>query len=325
MRIPRAGCGDRPRLSSMTGAMLQQQSVVGFIGLGAIGSPMAERLVAGGEEVIVYNRTISKAARFRGRSRIAASPAEVAEHADIVFVCLTDGDSYRDVVLGPRGIARGSRIKTYVHVGTNEVPVVEELAAALETQGVATLVAPVTGGVDKAVAGTLTVMASGAREAFSRAEPFLKHYADKIVFLGESVGAAQVMKLVNHVLMVGNLALACEAMVLGRKCGLDPVAMLEIINNSNGRSDSSLTKIPTYILPRTFNHGGALALSIMNMEAFGLQAKLHDMPIPLAEAVTASMRAALAQEGDAADVTQIIRPMERSAGVTIATAGAAER
>jgi 3-hydroxyisobutyrate dehydrogenase-like beta-hydroxyacid dehydrogenase len=300
--------------------MLQKQPVVGFIGLGAIGSPMAERLIQGGEDVFVYNRTISKTARFRGRARIAASPAEMADKADIIFACVTTGDSYRDVVLGPLGIANGSRVKTYVHVGTNEVPVVEELAAALDTRGIATLVAPMTGGVESAVKGTLTVMASGPRGAFRKAEPLLKHYAGKIVFLGEWIGAAQVMKLVNNVLSAGNLALACEAMVLGSKSGLDPAAMLEIINNGSGQSNASLTKIPTYILTRKFDYGAALGLAVMNMEAFAVQAKLRDVAIPLAEAVTAAMRAARAAEGDAADVTRIIRHMERAAGVTVGSA-----
>ena len=111
--------------------MAQGRTVVGFIGLGAIGSPMAERLVQGGENVIVYNRTIGKTARFRGRARIAASPAEMGDQADIIFACVTTADSYRDVVLGPLGLARGSRVKTYVHLGTNAVALLEELAAAL--------------------------------------------------------------------------------------------------------------------------------------------------------------------------------------------------
>ena len=94
--------------------MAKGRSVVGFIGLGAIGNPIAERLIEGGEDVAVYNRTIGKTARFRGRAKIAASPAEMAESAHIVFACVTTADSYRDVVLGPLGIVRGSRVKTYV-------------------------------------------------------------------------------------------------------------------------------------------------------------------------------------------------------------------
>lgn len=300
--------------------MAQGRSVVGFIGLGAIGSPMAERLVQAGEDVVVYNRTISKSARFRGRAKIAASPAEMADDADVVFVCLTAADSYRDVVLGPLGIIRGRRAKTYVHVGTNQPALVEELAAQLSARGVITLDAPMTGGVENAANGALTVMAAGPHEAFSRVEPLLRHYAKKIVFLGERIGAAQVMKLVNNVVSAGNLAVACEALVLGRKAGLDPAVMLEIINNGSGQSNATLTKIPGNILTRNFSYGAALGLSIMNLEALGIEAKLHDVPVPLAEAIMASLRTAAAEEGGTADVTRIIRPMERAAGVTVGSA-----
>ena len=296
--------------------MARGRTVVGFVGLGAIGTPMAERLVQGGEDVVVYNRTVGKTARFRGRARIAISPAEMADAADIIFACVTTADSYRDVVLGPRGIVRGSRAKIYAHVGTNAVALIEELAAALEARGIATLDAPMTGGVDAAAEGALTVMASGPRAAFDRAQPFLRHYARKIVFLGEWVGAAQVMKLVNNVVSAGNLAVACEAMVLGRKSGLDPAAMLEIINNGSGQSNATLTKIPAHILTRKFGYGAGLALSILNMEALAAEAELRDVPMPLAEAIFAALRTALAEEGDT-DVTRVIRPMERAAGVTI--------
>jgi len=297
--------------------MAQGRSVVGFIGLGAIGRPTAERLVQAGQDVVVYNRTISKTARFRGRAKIAASPAEMADAADIIFVCVTTADSYRDVVLGPLGIVRGSRAETYVHIGTNQPAFVEELAAQLYPRGIITLDAPMTGGVESAANGTLTVMASGPHEAFSRVEPLLKHYAKKIMFLGERIGAAQAMKLVNNVVSAGNLAVACEALVLGRKAGLDPAAMLEIINNGSGQSNATLTKIPANILTRKFSYGAALALSIMNLEALDSEAKLHDVPVPLAEAIMASLRTAAAEEGGTADVTRIIRPMERAAGVTV--------
>jgi 3-hydroxyisobutyrate dehydrogenase-like beta-hydroxyacid dehydrogenase len=296
----------------------QGESVVGFLGLGAIGSPMAERLVEGGAKVVVYNRTIDKTERFRGRAEIAATPAEVAEKADFVFACVTTADAYRDVVLGRHGVIRGSRVKTYVHLGTNEVAVLEELATALRGRGIATLDAPMTGGVPRAIDGTLTVMASGPRDVFDRTEPLIKHYANKIIFLSERVGAAQVMKFVNNVLSASNLALACEAMVLGRKSGLDPAAMLEVLNNGSGQNSATLTKIPAQVLTRKFNHGGGLGLMIKDLEAFSGQAKLQGVPIPLAEAVIASLRTAAAEEGDKADITKVILPMERSAGVTVA-------
>jgi 3-hydroxyisobutyrate dehydrogenase-like beta-hydroxyacid dehydrogenase len=301
----------------------QGRSVVGFIGLGAIGSPMAERLVQGGEDVVVYNRTADKTARFQGRAKIAATPAAMADQADVIFACVTTADSYRDVVLGPCGIVRGSRVKTYVHVGTNEVATLEELAAALDSRGVATLDAPMTGGVPRAVNGTLTVMASGPADVFNRTEPLLKHYANKIVYLSDRVGAAQVMKFVNNVLSAANLALACEAMVVGRKSGLDPRAMLEVLNNGSGQNSATLTKIPAQVLTRKFSHGGGLGLMLKDLAAFSGEAKLRGVPIPLAEAVIRSLQTAAGEEGDGADVTTVIRPMERAAGVTVGRAGAA--
>jgi 3-hydroxyisobutyrate dehydrogenase-like beta-hydroxyacid dehydrogenase len=300
--------------------MTQSRSVVGFIGLGAIGYPMAERLVQGGEDVIVYNRTLAKAARFRGRAKIAASPAEMGDQADVIFACVTTAHSYRDVVLGPFGIMSGSRVKTYVHLGTNEVALLEELAASLEVRGIATLDAPMTGGTDGAANGTLTVMAAGPREAFDRVKPLIEHYASTIVFLSERVGMAQVMKLVNNVISAGNLAVACEAMLLGRKSGLDPAVMLEIINNGSGQSNATLTRIPAQILTRKFGQGAGLCLATTILEMAGAEARLRDVPMPLAEAIIASFQKAATHEGDTADVTRIIRPMERAAGVTLGSA-----
>jgi 2-hydroxy-3-oxopropionate reductase len=292
--------------------------VVGFLGLGAIGRPMAERLVQGGAKVVVYNRTAARAACFQGRAEIAATPAELADKADVVFACVTTADSYREVLLGPDGVIRGRRAKTYVHVGTNEVAVLQELAAGLAGRGIATLDAPMTGGVPRAINGTLTVMASGPRAVFDRTEPFLRLYANKIVYLSDRIGAAQVMKFVNNVLSASNLALACEAMVLGRKAGLDPAAMLEVLNSGSGQNSATLTKIPAQVLTRKFNHGGGIGLMIKDLEAFRGEARLQRVPVPLTEAIIASFRTAAAEEGDGEDVTRVVRPMERAAGVMVA-------
>jgi 3-hydroxyisobutyrate dehydrogenase-like beta-hydroxyacid dehydrogenase len=294
-----------------------EQPVIGFLGLGSIGRPMAERLVQGGARVVVYNRTAAATAPFQGRAEIAATPAEAANKADFVFACLTTADSYRDVALGPQGVIHGGRVKTYVHVGTNDVALIEELAAALARRGIATLDAPMTGGVTGAINGKLTVMVSGPREAFDRTEPYLRHYASKIVYLSDRVGAAQVMKLVNNTLSASNLALACEALVLGRRAGLDPSAMLDVLNNGTGQNNATLTKIPEQVLTREFNQGVSIGAMIEIVEAFRGEARQHGVPVPLAEAVIASLRTAATEEGDNADLTTLIRPMERLAGVTV--------
>lgn len=296
--------------------------VIGFLGLGAIGAPMALRLIQAGHKVVVFNRTAAKTVPFKGRAQIAATPAEVADKADHVFGCVTAADSYRDILFGEQGIVRGSRRKTYIHVGTNDASVLEEFAASLCGHGIATLDAPMTGGVARAVNGTLTVMASGAHDVFVRIEPFLKAYSNKIVYLSDRVGAAQLMKLVNNVLSASNLALACEAMVVGRKAGLDPSAMLEIINNGSGQNSATLTKIPAQILTRQFAHGGAIGLMVKDLESFSGEASSRGVAIPLAEVVLESFKTATAVEGEKEDLTKVVRPMERAAGVTLAAAPA---
>jgi 3-hydroxyisobutyrate dehydrogenase-like beta-hydroxyacid dehydrogenase len=292
-------------------------TVVGFIGLGAIGTPIAECLLRSGAKLALYNRTVAKAERFRGRAQIAATPAEVADRADFVFACLGTAESYQDVVLGPHGVVCGKRAKTYVHIGTNEVALVEQLADALGARGIATLDAPMTGGVPRAIEGSLAVMAAGAPEVFGRTKPLLESYASKIVYLSPKIGAAQVMKFVNNILSAANLALACEAMMVGRKAGLDPVAMLDVLNHGSGQNSATLTKVPAQILTRKFNHGGALGSMIKDLKAFAGEATHQGVAVPIAEAVLRSFQITAAEEGDHADITRIICPMERQAGVAL--------
>jgi hypothetical protein len=278
---------------------------------------MAERLVSGGDKVVVYNRTASVTAPFRGRAEIASTPAQAADMADIVFACLKTAESCREVILGPNGLIHGRRAKLYVHTGTNGVALLEELAAGLGRRGIAMLDAPITGGVSGAERGMLTVMASGPRDAFERAVPHFKHYASKVVYVGERIGAAQMTKLVNNALSGANLAMACEALVVGCKAGVDPAAMLEAINHGTGQSNATQTKIPDQVLTRAFNQRVSIGELIEIMEIFCAEARQGGVPVPLAEAVIASFKAAAAAEGGAADLTALIRPLERAAGVTV--------
>lgn len=292
-----------------------QRPVIGFMGLGAIGRPMAERLVAGGEDVVVYNRTAESAKTFEGRARIATTPAELADMVDIAFSCLTTRQSYENVILGPKGMIQGNRAKVYVHTGTNDVTLMTEIADALKARGIETVDAPVTGGVAGAIAGKLTVMAAGNKIAFERAEPFISHYASKIVYMGATVGSGQFAKLVNNVLSAANLAIASEAIVMGHKAGLDLVALLDVLNNGSGQNSATSTKIPKQVLTRAFAHGAALDVMLKDIDAFLKEAGGLGVPAPLGEAVRQSYVQAIKQDGGSADVTAVIRPMERAAGV----------
>jgi 2-hydroxy-3-oxopropionate reductase len=296
---------------------MAEAAAVGFIGLGSIGAPMAERIVQAGYHVHVFDIRPEAMEPFRGRAELVASPRAVADQAETVLGCLASSESFRDAVLGRDGVAAGRRAKQYVHLGTNGAAVVRELGTGLEKAGIATLDAPMTGGRARARDGKLTVMVSGPRGVFETTEPVLRCYSDKIVYLGPSLGAAQVMKSVNNMLSLTNLVAACEALLVGAKAGLDPEAMLDVINHGSGQNTATSNKVPRHILPRGFDFGGSLAVVMKDIAVFIDHASELGIPTPIGELVREAYRRAIQDGSGAEDITTVIRPMEKQAGVTL--------
>lgn len=288
---------------------------VGFIGLGAIGRPIAERLAAQGE-VVVYDLRDEALAPFHGRARIALSPADVAARSDVVFGCLSTLGAYRSAIAESQGIF-GGRARVYVHLGTTGSDLAQELQAALATHGIAMIDAPITGGVARAREGTLTSMVSGPRAVVEQVEPYLRAYSSEVVYLGERVGAAQTMKVLNNMLSAANLAVAAEVLVMGVKAGLDPVTMLRVINAGTGQNSATLTKAPNNILTRRFDYGGSLAITVKDLDAFMREARALAVETPLGAAVQRAYLNAAAGGVEGVDMTEVIRPMERRAGVEV--------
>jgi 3-hydroxyisobutyrate dehydrogenase-like beta-hydroxyacid dehydrogenase len=295
--------------------MTETRATIAIIGLGAIGRPMAERIAGAGLPLVVCDVRDEAVAGLPEMVMRAASPEDAANRADIVLACLPSIDSHRKALLASGGAIHGSRARIYIHTGTTGSALVHELATAFGERGIATLDAPMTGGVPRARAGTLTVMASGPRAAFAAAEPFLKAYASAIVYLGERLGAAQVMKLINNMLSAANLAIASEAMVLGAKAGLDPEQMIAVINAGTGQNSATLTKIPDHVLTRGFDYGGAMYITDKDLSAFAEEAAALEMPIPLGDAVRRLYRDATQAKTD--DITTVVRYFERLAGVDL--------
>ena len=290
-------------------------TTIAIIGLGAIGRPMAERIAAAGLPLVVCDVREAAVAGLPDAVARAASPEDATNRADIVLACLPSIDSHRRALTGPGGAIHGHRARIYIHTGTTGSALVAELAEAFGARGVATLDAPMTGGVPRARAGTLTVMASGPRAAFAAAEPFLKAYASTIVYLGERLGAAQVMKLINNMLSAANLAVASEAMVLGAKAGLDPEQMIAVLNAGTGQNSATLTKIPDHVLTRGFDYGGAMYITDKDLGAFAEEAAILAVPTPLGDAVRRVYHDAAEAKTD--DITTVARYFERLAGVTL--------
>jgi 3-hydroxyisobutyrate dehydrogenase-like beta-hydroxyacid dehydrogenase len=285
----------------------------GFLGLGAIGRPMAEQLGAVAD-LVVHDRRPEACAGF---AAVAGSPAELAERCDIVFGCLVDADDYRAAVLGPDGLIRGSRLRHYVHLGTSGRTLVTTLASALAERGIVLLDAPMTGGPPRARAGTLTAMVAGDPAALAIAEPLMRAYASKIVTVGDRPGAAQTMKVINNAVSLCNLAIASEAMLAGAKAGIPATTMLEVLNSGSGQNSATLTKIPDHVLTGGFDYGGSLHIVTKDLQLFIEDAMNLGTGAGLTEAVLQCYRLAAAQGDVHDDVTTVIRPMERACGTEL--------
>ena len=207
-------------------------AIVGFVGLGAMGSRMAHRLNASGHHVIVYNRSASRTEAFRRLGvEVAEKPTHVAESADIVCGCLLDGRAVEDVYGGRDGLIEASRSgQVFVEHGTFDPCLAETIAGRLDERGASFFDAPVTGGPDRAVQGTLTAMVGGASAEYTRAASVMGHYATKVRHVGPP-GAGLKLKLVNQILVSCHVAAAAEATALLRRLDLPLDTAGEILNS----------------------------------------------------------------------------------------------
>jgi 2-hydroxy-3-oxopropionate reductase len=296
---------------------MSSEQAVGFMGVGAIGRPMAERMLARFPLVIC---DVSAHARenFAGRAELVETARELGARAEIVFACLPTLQSYHDAVIAPNGLLGAGRLRIFVHVGTTGPDLAAQMNAACIAHGVTMIDAPVTGGPARARAGELGVMAAGPASHFAQVEPLIRAYAGTVTYLGAEPGQAQLMKLINNMLSAANLAVASEVLVLGVKAGLNPAQMLQVLNDGTGQNSATLTKIPDHVLPRTFDYGGRLEVAHKDLAAMVSQADRLGLSAPLSRLVEAVYRTAIATEGPGADMTTVIRHMERPAQVEVA-------
>ena len=211
---------------------------VAFLGLGVMGFPMAGHLAKAGHGVTVYNRSAEKAqawvAEFGGTA--AATPAEAAKNADIVFCCVGNDEDLRSVVLGPQGAFAGmAKGSLFVDHTTASAEIARELAAQAKTMGLGFIDAPVSGGQAGAVNGLLTVMVGGSQADFDRARPVAMAFSRAFTRIGES-GAGQLAKMVNQICIAGLVQGLSEGVAFGMKAGLDMKLVLDVIGKGAAQS-----------------------------------------------------------------------------------------
>lgn len=292
--------------------------LLGFVGVGRMGGPMANRLLDAGYRLCVYDVS-DEATRplvTRG-AELAASPAEVASQAEIVFMSLPTPDVVREVALGGNGgVINGSKVRTVIDLSTTGPGVAGEVAAKLAERKIGWVDAPVSGGVTGAKAGTLAVMVSCPKPAYHQVEPMLKAFG-KLFHTGEKPGLAQTAKLANNLLAATAMVVTSEAMAMGVKAGLDAKVLLDIINVSSGRNSATQDKFPRAILPRTFDFGFATGLSYKDVRLCVEEAEAMGVPMVVGGAVREMLAVTRARFGAGSDFTCIAKLLEEWAGVEI--------
>lgn len=292
---------------------------VAFLGLGAIGFPMARRIAEAGFELAVWNRSPEKSAELERVApvRVAANPADAARGASVVITCLPTSAEVESVAFGSDGLASTMASGAILVDCTSGDPhASRSIAQRLAAKGVDFVDAPVSGGVVGAEAGRLTVMCGGSAGVLDRARPVMEAFGTKIVLCGPT-GAGHSIKALSNALLAIHLWSTGEVLVAAAKMGVEPSIALDVINGSAGRSNSSENLIPQRVLTRKFPRTFKLALldkDVRIAESIAHEAGIPAKFIELAHELFARAHSEL---GDDVDHTEAITLLEREAGVQI--------
>jgi 3-hydroxyisobutyrate dehydrogenase len=291
---------------------------VSFLGLGAIGRPMAARL-ATRHTLTVWNRTAERAAEFAAvhGARAVGSPREAALGAEVLLTCLPTSAEVLGLLDGPDGLEAGLGAGTlFLDCTSGDAATTRKIAARLAPRGVDFADAPVSGGTNGAEAGTLTVMVGGDPAVFERAMPVLSAFGKRIVHLGP-LGSGDAMKAVNNTLLGVNILALAEALTALTKAGVNPRVAVETLNASSGRCFVSESLIPDRVLTGAWP--GTFRLALLDKDVGICLGMLRDLGLeaPLLECAGALLHAARTELGEGADYLGPIRLQERRVGVEI--------
>ena len=293
-----------------------RDQLIGFIGVGNIGNPMARQMIAAGRDLIVYDlRPETMENLLELGAEPGASAADVASRCSIVVTSLPGPPEVEAAITGPEGILAGAqRGDIHVDLSSNSITVVKRLAALEADAGVAYIDAPVTGGVPGAEAGALTVLGSGDEAAFEQVRPLLEHIGANVFHLGEA-GAGCLFKLLNNMIVLCGSHIVQEALVLGAKAGLDPADLLEKLRLGTARPYMGLAP---YLLGRRFdNPSFTLRLAEKDVSLALEAARANQVPMPVANAAHQTYLRALASNLGEQSFLATMQALEDGAGAEV--------
>lgn len=290
---------------------------IGFVGLGTMGLPMAARIVAAGRDVLGYDVVPAARERFTAlgaHARVAVSLADLGRHANVVVTMLPASRDVHAVLLGEGGLAATLARGALVIDMTSGVPgETQAIGRALAERGIAMVDAPVSGGVRRAVTGDLAIMLGGEPAACDRAEPHLKPMS-RVVFRTGALGSGQAMKALNNMVSAAGFVAGIEALLIGKRFGLDPAVMVDVLNASTGMNNSTQNKFKQFVLSGTYGGGFLIDLMAKDLDIAMRVARDVGIDAELSEHTQALWRAAQTALPAGADHTAIARWLAERAG-----------
>ncbi len=298
----------------MTASPLVPPATIAFLGLGMMGRPMAARLAGAGFKLRVFDVSQKAVSDFVGAhpgALATASAKAAAEGADALITMLPDGKIVRQALIEGRDAAvEGLQAGALVMDMSSSNPVdTQKLARDLASRGVALLDAPVSGGVKRALDGTLSIMVGGTAADLERVRPVFGAMGKTITLCGPA-GAGHTLKALNNYLSAAGLVAMCEALVVGEAFGLDPGTMVDVFNTSTGKSNATEVKGRQFVVPRNFVAGFTTALMAKDLRTAGDVATHLKLKVPNLEQAVAYWTAADGKLGKGADHTEIFRYAE---------------
>jgi 2-hydroxy-3-oxopropionate reductase len=292
-------------------------SKIGFIGLGIMGKPMSKNLLKAGYELVVCD--VFKAAVdeiVAAGATSAATPKAVAEQADIIITMLPNSPHVKQVVLGENGVIEGAKKGAIVIDMSSIAPLVSrEVAKKLAEKGIEMIDAPVSGGEPKAIDGTLSVMVGGNQEVFDKCLPILDVMAGSVVLTGD-IGAGNVTKLANQIIVAINIAGMSEALVMASKAGVDPEKVYQAIRGGLAGSTVLDAKAPL-VLDRKFAPGFRINLHIKDLNNVLETSHEVGVPLPLTAAVMEMMQALKVDGLGNEDHSSLVKYYEKLAHIEV--------
>ena len=295
-----------------TEAKPQESTRVGLVGVGNMGAPMCANMIKAGWKVCIYDTSADRvSAVVKAHGAAAASNlTELGKQSDVVITMLPDGHIVRRVALGSqggddcliRGMARGS---TIIDMSSSAPVGTRKLGEDLRAHGLALIDAPVSGGVRGAVAATLAIMIGGEKSVADRCDDILAAMGKR--FYVGSLGSGHAAKVLNNYVSAAGLAAAAEAVLVAERFGIEPQTLINVINASTGRNNSTENKFSQFILNEKFNSGFALGLMAKDLALAMEVAEACQVPAELGHACLELWKKAERDVGGTADHTAIAK------------------